>query len=323
MPVRKTSVYLPEALKAALADAAQRWDRSEAEIVRLAVEQFVAPPGVPATAPRGAGRPGTAPQGPRLVGVGVGPGAADLLTDRAKTVLASADRVFAAATAPDAIGRAETIVRTALPHVLVDRLVWSIAPDGTAPVSRSDSRRAAAEHVARHLDRNEVVAFVTIGDPNVFSAFGGLAADVRGLRPDVPVDSVPGVMAFQELAAHSHTVVAETGDDLHIVTMGDDLEPLDQSLRHERHAVVLYKGAGRNLPAVAEHLAERGRLDDAVVGELLGLPGERAEALAEVADRPASYLATVIVPARRGTARTPRKSPKTSAKTSRKFEGSA
>jgi hypothetical protein len=33
-----------------------------------------------------------------------------------------------------------------------------------------------------------------------------------------------------------------------------------------------------------------------VVGELLGLPGERWGPAKELADRPASYLATVIVP---------------------------
>jgi len=52
------------------------------------------------------------------------------------------------------------------------------------------------------------------------------------------------------------------------------------------------------VPAVAAQLAEHGRLDGAVVGEMLGLPGGREVAVASVADRPASYLATVVVPAR-------------------------
>jgi precorrin-2 methylase len=58
---------------------------------------------------------------------------------------------------------------------------------------------------------------------------------------------------------------------------------------------VIYKG-GRHLPAIAARLADAGRLDGAVVGELLGLPGERWGPAKEHADRPASYLATVIVP---------------------------
>jgi hypothetical protein len=50
---------------------------------------------------------------------------------------------------------------------------------------------------------------------------------------------------------------------------------------------------------VAKALDEHGRLDGAVMGELLGLPGGRTSPVAAAADRPASYLATVIVPARR------------------------
>ncbi len=60
-------------------------------------------------------------------------------------------------------------------------------------------------------------------------------------------------------------------------------------------AVVVYKGGGR-LPELALLLAEAGRLDGAVLGELLGLPGGRMAPVREVADRPASYLATVVVP---------------------------
>jgi hypothetical protein len=32
------------------------------------------------------------------------------------------------------------------------------------------------------------------------------------------------------------------------------------------------------------------------MGELLGMPGQRVEPVADVADAPAAYLATVIVP---------------------------
>ena len=60
----------------------------------------------------------------------------------------------------------------------------------------------------------------------------------------------------------------------------------------------MYKG-GRRLPEVAAQLRDCARLDGAVIGELMGLPGGRNGPVADVADRPASYLATVIVPARR------------------------
>ena len=291
--MRKTSVYLPEDLKDDLAALARRWDRSEAELLRLAVERLVrsarddAAPGerTPAREP-----------GPRFVGVGVGPSDPGLVTERALTTLRGADRVFAAATAPDAIGRAEAIVRAAAAEIDVDRLVFEIGDDAT---SRASSLEAAAAAIVEALDTGAVVAFVTLGDPNVYSTFPALRRLVTARRPAVPVATVPGVMAFQELAAEAGTVLAEEGERLAVVVADGDAGALEGALAEPGCTVVLYKG-GRHLPEVARVLARHGRLDGAVVGEMLGLPGGRWVRVDTVADRPASYLATVVVPARRG-----------------------
>ena len=48
--MRKTSVYLPDGLKARLADVARRTGRSEAQLVRLAVERLVASEPAPSAA---------------------------------------------------------------------------------------------------------------------------------------------------------------------------------------------------------------------------------------------------------------------------------
>jgi precorrin-2 methylase len=79
------------------------------------------------------------------------------------------------------------------------------------------------------------------------------------------------------------------------VTALDGVEHVSDALADPERAVVIYKG-GRYLPAIAALLADHGRLDGAVYGELLGLPGEQIGAVKTAADRPASYLATVIVP---------------------------
>jgi precorrin-2/cobalt-factor-2 C20-methyltransferase len=157
--------------------------------------------------------------------------------------------------------------------------------------------RSAADELVAWLDAGEAVAFATLGDPNLWSTFPALARHVADARPGVPISAVPGVMAYQELAARTATVVAD--DPAHVVVLAarDDVAALDAALRDPGAAVVLCKGAAA-LPSLAHRLEERGRLDGAVVGEHLGLPGERAVAVADVADRPASYLAAVVVPAR-------------------------
>jgi precorrin-2/cobalt-factor-2 C20-methyltransferase len=290
--VRKTSVYLPDELKDDLAALAGRWDRSEAELLRLAVERLVraaAHDAAPATTP---------PRrlvGPCLVGVGMGPGDPELVTERAVHVLHVADRVFTASTALDAIGRAEAAVRTAAPEVRVDRLALD---DGSDPGTRQASLRRAADALVEALDHGASVAFAVLGDPNVYSTFSPLADAVTSARPSVPISAVPGIMAFQALAAHTGTVLASDAEHIAVLVADGNTAALDDVLADPDCTVVLYKG-GRHLPAVAERLDAYGRLTGAVVGELLGLAGGRCVDVASVADQAASYLATVVVPASR------------------------
>ena len=223
-----------------------------------------------------------------LVGVGVGPGDPELLTLRAVRAVREADRVLAPSSAVDAVGRAESIVRQACPGVRVERLVFAMGEAGA-------SIDAAAASVAAGLDAGQRLVFVTLGDPNVYSTFSSVAARVRELRPGAAVETVPGIMAFQELASRSATVVLQNTERLALVTALDGPDALDGALDDPTQAVVVYKG-GRHLPEMAKRLAAAGRLDGAVVGELLGLPGERVLPVGDAAEGPAAYLATVIVP---------------------------
>jgi precorrin-2/cobalt-factor-2 C20-methyltransferase len=118
---------------------------------------------------------------------------------------------------------------------------------------------------------------------------------VLRLRPGLAIETVPGIMAFQDLAARAGTVLLDGAEELTLLTTLDGTASLERALAQPERAVVVYKG-GRHLPAIAAALHGAGRLDGAVMGELLGLPGERVCPLSDAAERPASYLATVVVP---------------------------
>jgi precorrin-2/cobalt-factor-2 C20-methyltransferase len=229
------------------------------------------------------------PRTGRLTGVGVGPGDPELLTTRALRVLREADRVFAPTTAEDAVGRAEAIVRQAAPEVQIERLVFDMG------ASRQASHEAAAEQLLPVLDAGDHVAFVTLGDPNIYSTFSALVEALRRRRADLEIETVPGIMAFQELASRAGVVVLDGTERLALVTALDGAGDVQAALDDEDAAVVVYKG-GRHLPEIARSVEKAGRAEGAVFGELLGLPGEQMKPLREVLDQPATYLATVIVP---------------------------
>jgi precorrin-2/cobalt-factor-2 C20-methyltransferase len=217
----------------------------------------------------------------RLIGVGVGPGDPEHLTLKALRALREADRVFV----PDG-GRAAEIVGE---HVEVEPLTFAMSDRA----SREAHWDRAGERIA---ELEGTVAFATIGDPNLYSTFTYLAQAVRGHRPDVVVETVPGVTAMQDLAARSGTVLAEGTESLHLLPLTGGTGGLRTALE-TGDTVIAYK-FGQVAGEVLATVADAGRLDDAVYGARLGLPGEDIRRAAEI-EGPVPYLSTLIVPGRR------------------------
>lgn len=219
----------------------------------------------------------------RLTGVGVGPGDPELVTVKAVRVLGEADVVFVPVSATGEPGYAERVVRAHVDREL-RRLEFVLGDDRT---DREASWDAAARAVAEAVRGGAWAAFATIGDPNLYSTFTSLA---RRLPPEIAVDTVPGITAFQDLAARSGTVLAEGAQTLALLPFTAGPGRLAAALA-AFDTVVTYKG-GRHLPQLRELLAEAGRLDQAVFGARLGLDGEQVGPLPEGS---APYLSTVIV----------------------------
>lgn len=225
----------------------------------------------------------------RLIGVGMGPGDPDLLTRRAIAVLGSASHVVAPTLSSMAVGRAEAIVRAVLPDVVVHRVVFPMDPVVPGPVAET------LAPVAAWLSQGRDVAFVTLGDPNCYSTFWSVVGSLAELGCTPAVETVPGIMAFQQLATRLGSCLADGTEPMSVVTALDGTEDLARALENPDGAVVIYK-AGRRMPAVADRLRSAGRLEGALLGELLGLPGERVGPAESLAETPCTYLATVVVP---------------------------
>lgn len=234
----------------------------------------------------------------RLVGVGVGPGDPDLITLKAVRVLQSADVVLVPVIDMDTEGRAEATVRAHVPAGHVVRVVFALDDRGGLTPARSQAwDEAASVAVERLRGGADTVAFATIGDPNIYSTFSYLAQTVRRDLPTVVIETIPGVTAMQDLAARSGTVLCEGTESLALLPLTAGAEVFRAALAGY-DTVVAYKG-GRAMDEALHSLRAAGRLDEAVYGAWLGLPGQQICPAADVAGIGAPYLSTLIVPARR------------------------
>ncbi len=234
-----------------------------------------------------------------LVGVGVGPGDPDLVTLRAVHTLERAALVLAPSLDPAQPGRAEAVVREVVPKARIQRVVMPMGAldRASAAQRRRRSAEAVADDVLALLDEGGLVAWVTLGDPGIYSTFWLLARAVQSRRQTVGVEVVPGIVAFSALAARASVELLDDEEYMLLATGRARWEVVESALDDPRCGLVLYKPGellGRTKLA-GRALGRRG-----VVGSLLGTPQATVRTLEEADEEATAYLTTVIVPPERG-----------------------
>jgi precorrin-4/cobalt-precorrin-4 C11-methyltransferase len=255
----------------------------------------------------------------RLIGVGVGPGDPELVTVKAVRVLREADVVLVPVLAipdagPSGPGRAETIIRVYVASDRVKRLPFALNDTGGVTPRRAAAWQAAAAAVAEEFAAGAAtIAFGTLGDPNLYSTFSYLAQTVRDLVPEVTVETVAGITAMQDLASRAGLSLAEGTEPVTLVPLNGALSALDQALARGG-TVVGYKVGAAASPApgiLRDRLHAVGRLDGAVIGARLGLPGELIAPAAALLPPAAALLppAAAVLPAAGDAAAAPTPAP--------------
>lgn len=184
----------------------------------------------------------------RLYGVGAGPGASDLLTRRAERVLRSCPVICVPARTGGASyvwHTVEDVVDPARQQVITLRYPMRREADLALP-----ARQHTAEAVLEHLLAGRDVAFVTEGDPLLFSTFSYVLEALRQRAPQISVEVVPGVSSVTAAAAATLLPLAAGAERVAIVpatyALGAESAPPgeDTSARSENAS------AGQSLEAI-------------------------------------------------------------------------
>ena len=150
-----------------------------------------------------------------LYGVGLGPGDTGLVTVRGVEVLESVDVVYS----PGRLSR-----RVAGAYVPEERLSDLSFPMTRDPEELRRAWREAADAVAPRAEDGDA-AFVTLGDPNVYSTFGHLRRTLDRFHPDVDVEVVPGVSSVTAFAT-ALGVEIEAGASLTLAEAAEGAAPI-------------------------------------------------------------------------------------------------
>lgn len=223
-------------------------------------------------------------------GVGVGPGDSELITVKGVKILQEADIIIAPQTKKEGPSTALNIVRPYLDAKA--QVVKLVFPMVDIPEELNESWRLNKEKIDTYLQEGKKVAFITLGDPMLYSTY----IYVQRLIKDsgYQVVTVPGITSFSLMAGRLGEALAENDETLVIVPATAGEETLAKALSFADN-VVLMK-VSRNFRGLVNRLKEQDLLKGAFMVSHCGWENERIYTnLEELAEDTVSYFSTILV----------------------------
>lgn len=222
-----------------------------------------------------------------LYGIGIGPGDPDLITVKARNLLARVPVI--AYPAPEG---GESLVRAiAAPHVPPDRTeIVIVTPMVVERFPAKEVYDRSADEIARHLRDGRDVAVLCEGDPFLYGSFMYL---FERLSESFPSEVVPGVSSLAATAAVAGLPLVSRNEVLTILPA--PLSEEDLTARIVTTDALAIMKVGRHLGKVRRVLDQLGLGEHAVYVERATMNQQRVMPLADVTDETAPYFSMILV----------------------------
>jgi precorrin-2/cobalt-factor-2 C20-methyltransferase len=172
----------------------------------------------------------------KLIGIGVGPGDPELITIKAVKVLGKVPVICAPKSSKEKPSLALSIIQPILEEIKTDyHIIEPLFPMFEDEKVLQGHWEHAAGMIAEKLNAGLDVAFVTLGDPSIYSTFAYVSRLVAG--QGFLVEMVPGVSSFTGCAASAGVSLGEKDEIIVIVPKVD--WRLEQILEHADTAVIM------------------------------------------------------------------------------------
>jgi len=231
-------------------------------------------------------------------GVGVGPGDPELMTVKAQRIL----RQVPVLCVPKSREEGGSYALGIISHLMEpnrQRLMELVFPMTKDRAKLEEYWDKGLDQLLVPLRAGEDVAFVTEGDPSIYSTFLHMFALMRERHPEIPVEVVPGVSSINASAAAAGMPLVDGAERLAILPATYEGNQLVDVL--ERFDTVVLLKVHRVMDRVLDVLEKLEMVDRAVYVSRCGSPEQRVVTdVASLRGQDLEYLSLMIVRRRRG-----------------------
>lgn len=221
----------------------------------------------------------------KLYGVGVGPGDPKLMTYKAVESIQKC-KVIGVPTS----GTSEQVaLNIAKAYITDQEIVHCYMPMTRDKEELKKQHDAVANKIKAYLDEGLDVAFLTLGDPTIYSTY--MYIHKRILAMGYETELIPGVPSICAVSATLNDSLCEGSDSLHIIPAS--YKGKEDYLDLEGTKVLMK--TGKAIKKVKEHLKEKGLYERAKMVECCGMPNEKIHLSLDTAAEDGSYFSVIVI----------------------------
>lgn len=226
----------------------------------------------------------------KFYGIGVGPGDPELITVKAVNVLKNIDVVVC----PEGKKDTESIAfNIAKDYVSDDIQTLKLHFPMTYNKNvLSEKWKENAKIISHMLHEGKNIAFLTLGDPSVYSTYMYLLPFLR--QYNIEIETIPGITSFCASASRVNIPLASGDETLCILPLRRGLDGLDEILDNFDNIVIMKPSHDNK--RLANKINERNLNDKFVmISKCSNNEEEISHSIDRLKDKQVPYLSTVII----------------------------
>jgi precorrin-2/cobalt-factor-2 C20-methyltransferase len=206
-----------------------------------------------------------------LYGIGVGPGDPELITVKAFRLMKESPVI---AYPKKRMGGKSYALEIAEMYLNTDEkeMLGLVFPMTKDKATLEKQWRKTVEACWNVLQEGKDVAFLTEGDPNLYSTFIHMARLMQELYPEVPIRTVPGISSVLGAASQLQLPLADGDEQVAIVPATDNRDAMRKAIQD--HDTVLFIKVAKVIDLLVDILEELDLTDKASVVTKVTSPHE-------------------------------------------------